>query len=368
MSRVALRVGLVAPHPPGPGGIIQWTKMISAYAATRADVRLYMADTTPRWRAFLDLARWKRVFGGGLQLIKDCIRVLTLMYSHPDVLHITTSGQLGTIRDLMVMTVARLYSVPVVYHIHFGRIPQLAGSSSLEWQLIARAMRMAHTVIAIDNATVATIRRYMPKTSAVQIPNCIDLSTLPKSSAGVYCERTVLFLGSIHRSKGIEELIEAWSTLQPPGWRLRIVGPSDTEYQRKLFAKYQPQGVEFLGEKPHCEALRLMAEANAFVLPSHTEGFPNVVLEAMALGKAILATRVGAIPEMLGEKCGLLVNAQDTIGLRNALEKLIADEDLRKLIGSRSLERVQSFSVDKVFARYMAVWRNVAGSKLREKL
>ena len=72
----------------------------------------------------------------------------------------------------------------------------------------------------------------------------------------------------------------------------------------------------FSVKKGHDDAMRMLANAEIFVLPSHTEGFPNAVLEAMALAKAIIASRVGAIPEMLADECGLLIEAKDVSGLK----------------------------------------------------
>lgn len=358
MDKVSLRVCLVAPVPPPYGGIASWTMAVREYALSRSDVQFHIVDTATRWRAVHDWTTWKRVVGGGLQLIRDIARILAALRSRPDALHLTTSGQLGIIRDLAIMTISRHFRVPVVYHIRFGRVPQIAIESSGEWRMASRAMRMAQTVIAIDSATAAAIRRYLPEVWVVQIPNCIDPGALPKPSESAHAFRTVLFLGWVVKSKGIEELLNAWAKLQIAGWKLVVVGPCDPGYQQELLSRYQLKGVEFLGEKPHSEALRLMAEADVIVLPSHSEGFPNVLLEAMVLGKPIVATCVGAIPEMLRGDGGMLVEPRDVSGLRNALMEVLGDTELRKRMGEKARElAIQTFTVERVFTQYMAVWR-----------
>ena len=104
-----------------------------------------------------------------------------------------------------------------------------------------------------------------------------------------------------------------------------------------------------------------MAACDLLVLPSYTEGFPNVVLEAMALGKAIVATDVGAIPEMLEAKCGLLVKPKDVQGLTTVLRSLLNDGNLRTELGNRARERaLANYSIDVVFPRYMSLWRQPA--------
>ena len=66
----------------------------------------------------------------------------------------------------------------------------------------------------------------------------------------------------------------------------------------------------------------LLSASDVFVLPSYTEGFPNVIIEAMAMGKPIIATSVGAIPEMLDEGCGVVVPPKDADSLQKALQKV----------------------------------------------
>lgn len=359
-----LRICLVAPVPPPHGGIGHWTLMVLRNATERIDVQLEIVDIAPRWRAIDDLAAWKRVLGGGLQLLRDLYRVLWRLRHHPHVIHLTTSGQFAIIRDLAIMTIAKRFNVPIIYHIRFGRVPQEVGKQSREWLLLARAMRMAHTVIVIDARTAQAIQRFLPYVRVVNIPNCINAHSFLQPTMNSDSGKTVMFLGWVIPTKGVEELVQAWAELQPAGWRLLIVGPGNTEYQQRLIEKYHPAQLEFLGEKSHNKAMRLMADADVFVLPSYTEGFPNVVLEAMALGKPIIATREGAIPEMLADGCGVLVNKQNTLELRDALLKVLKDSDLRRCLGARARERVlQEYSIESIFSQYMAIWRQAAVQK-----
>ena len=292
----------------------------------------------------------------------DLPRVVAQLRRHPDVLHLTTSGQLAVVRDLAVMAASAHFGVPVIYHIRFGRVPELAGGRSREWRVLARAMRRAHTVLVIDADTERAVQDSLPDVRVVRVSNCVDTTNLPQVTEQAGGERTVMFLGWVIPTKGIEELVQAWAQLRPDGWRLLVVGPGKTEYQNQLLAKYGPKALEFSGEQPHDEAMRLLAAADVFVLPSYTEGFPNVVVEAMALGKPIVATRVGAIPEMLRDGGGILVDRQDVGGLARAMAQVMADSDLRLHLGTRARQRaVSEYSLESVFAQYLAVWRGAAG-------
>lgn len=365
MADDPLRLCLVAPLPPPQGGIARWTVLVRACAARCAGLQLDLLDTAPRWRAVDDLARWKRALGGGGQLLRDLARFAARLRAHPHVVHLTTSGQLAVLRDLCFLALARRARVPVVYHLHFGRVPEIAAAGTREWRLLALAMRRAHTVAPIDAATEAAIRARLPEVRVVRVPNAVDLATLPPPGP---MSRTVLYLGWVIPSKGIEELIQAWADLRPAGWRLCLVGPGDPAYRQALLERHAPEGVDFTGELPHAAALRALAAAEIFVLPSHTEAFPNVVLEAMALGKAIVATAVGAVPELLGEDRGVLVPPRDVASLRQALAEVLANETLRRRLGEAAGDRARTaYALETVFAGYLALWRRVAAGLEEEE-
>jgi glycosyltransferase involved in cell wall biosynthesis len=168
-----------------------------------------------------------------------------------------------------------------------------------------------------------------------------------------------MFLGWVIPTKGVGELVEAWSRLNPKGWRLIVAGPVEEAYKAELLKTHRPEGVEFTGELGHEEAMKLMAGADLFVLPSYTEGFPNVILEAMALGRPIVATAVGAIPEMLSDGCGVLIKPRSAEELAEALSRVLSDPGLREGLGSRARTRaLEEFSLGAVFARYRELWKS----------
>jgi glycosyltransferase involved in cell wall biosynthesis len=360
MNAPQLRVCLVAPLPPPYGGIGNWTLLVRRYAQARNDVYLDIVDTAPRWRAIDDLSLWKRAIGGGAQLLRDYVRFLRLLRRRPDVIHLTTSGQLAVVRDIAILATARWAGVRSVYHIRFGRIPQIAQENTREWRMLARAIRLANCVVAIDPATADAIRRRAPQVRTLRIPNGVDLEALPapgKASA----LRTVLFLGWVIPAKGMAELVQAWAESVVEGWRCVVAGPGSGRYREELLQRFHPEHLEFLPEQSHDDAMRLMASADVFVLPSHTEGFPNVILEAMALGRPIIAAGVGAIPEMLAGDCGVLVPPKDAAALGAALRRMCSDAALRESVGARARARAHAeYAMARVLEQLVSAWRQGA--------
>lgn len=353
---------LVSPLPPPYGGIAHWTAMVTAYAGRRPDVELVVVNTAPRWRSIHNNGVLLRAIGGGLQLLRDVARLVRALAGHRfGVVHLTSSGHLAAVRDLFVSYVAAIFGVGLVYHIRFGRIPEIAAANELEWRLIRRVINRAATVVLIDQATFFAIRRYAPNARAMLVPNCVNVSELPVRTAVVAEVKTALFVGWVIPTKGVSELVEAWANLRPQGWRLEIVGPGNVDYQASLLQKFAPENLVFVGELPHAQAMVRIANCDLFVLPSYTEGFPNVVVEAMALGRPIVATDVGAIPEMLDGNAGLLVRAGDSNALGEALSKLMTDSTLREDMGSRAFAKAMSlFTIDVVFHAYMQIWRRAS--------
>ena len=355
-----LRVCLVAPRPPPYGGIGHWTALVRRFAHSRTDIQLQIVDTAPRWRAIDDQSIWKRLIGGGLQLVRDYARFWRVLRTRPDVVHLTTSGQFAIIRDLVILASARCKGISAIYHLHFGRVPQMAAANTWEWRMLARAIRMAHVVIAIDRETASTIAQHFPKGRTIQLPNGVDLQVLPTCGRSAALT-TVLFLGWVIPTKGVGELVQAWKKLNINGWRCVVAGPRAENYREELRQRFQPEHLEFLPEQSHDDAMQLMAAADVFVLPSYTEGFPNVIVEAMAMGKPIIATRVGAIPEMLAGECGVLVPPRDADALCAALRLVLSDADLRTALGAKAHDKARTeYAMDKVFEQCVSIWREAA--------
>ncbi len=359
-----LNVCLVSPFPPPYGGIAHWGRLIDGYAKSRQEVRLTVIDIAPRWRSIHDKGVVKRVLGGGLQMCRDMAKLLSVLFrENIGVVHLTTPGRLAVFRDVGVLTVSRIFCIPLVYHIRFGRIPDIVEQNSWEWRLIKFVVRHVYCVIAIDNKTASSIRQAIPSANVEIVPNCMNLSALPVQQENVQSCKSVLFAGWVVPTKGIDELLRAWEALNPFEWKLQLAGPGDSEYIAERMKRFAHSRVEFLGELSHDKVMISMANCSVFVLPSHTEGFPNAVLEAMALGRAIVATAVGAIPEMLDNgKCGVLVSPHDVEGLVKALAKVIGDESFRKDLGKRARSRAaNNYSIVKVFDKYVSIWGSASG-------
>lgn len=155
----------------------------------------------------------------------------------------------------------------------------------------------------------------------------------------------VLFVGLLVPVKGVEILVEALSAWNAKGhWTCVLVG--DGPLSEELQGLAEDAGIDgqmrFVGRRSSREIPQWMQAADLLVLPSYSEGRPNVVLEAQACGIPVVATRVGGTAELVVEgETGLLVDSGASAQLRAALEALRDDAEQREKMGRRARAHIE---------------------------
>jgi len=184
-------------------------------------------------------------------------------------------------------------------------------------------------------------------------------------------ERVVLAVGRLSREKAQIDLISAFKLMRDnnPQLKSKVVIVGDGPERATLAAAVRSCGFEkdvvFAGQQSEVRPYYAMAEV--FVLPSHSEGSPKVLLEAMAADVAIVATTVGGVPEMIEDnQSALLVPANNPSGLSAAISRLLTDDDLAgRLTSNASALVVNRFSPEEYVRSLMKIYRGVAQ---REKI
>jgi teichuronic acid biosynthesis glycosyltransferase TuaC len=145
----------------------------------------------------------------------------------------------------------------------------------------------------------------------------------------------ILFIGNLLETKGIRELLEAFSRLRARRRSAELIVIGQGPLVGMLRECESGGGVRLLSKLSDKELALWQAAANIFTLPSYSEGCPNVVLEALACGRPVISTRVGGIPELVGEGDGILVPPADARALEDALEFALASSWDESAIASR---------------------------------
>ncbi len=167
----------------------------------------------------------------------------------------------------------------------------------------------------------------------------------------------LLSVGRLSQEKAHIDLIAAIQELSQRNSKLRVrlvlVGEGPERHHLELTAKRLKVNVKFVGQVK--DVRPYFAAADIFVLPSHSEGSPNVLLEAMAAGVPIIATNVGGVPEMVtAEKTALLTPARDPEALSKAIERMLKTEDLARKLSAAARERVQTHYSPQARTRQLA--------------
>ena len=214
------------------------------------------------------------------------------------------------------------------------------GASAPERWLIRMALRLPNLVIAQSGFAGRVIRDAGCNAEIVQVPNWSHAAPDPAPRGQATQPECLFIAGQEARRKGAAELIAAASILHGRGcsvrFRLIAVPP---RLAAEIEALALP-GITMQGPASHAAVLAAMRECEIFLLPSHGEGFPNSLVEAMAAGMACIATPVGAVPEMAGGGGMLTVPVGDADALADAIERLVQSPRLRAVLGERARQTV----------------------------
>ncbi len=196
-----------------------------------------------------------------------------------------------------------------------------------------------------------------------EVPNAVasELFGLTRSPAG---DRLV-FVGALAPLKRPRDLVDAHAALlgERPSLTTSFCGPAEDAGYAAEMRRASPRGVVWEGVVTRARLLELLAHATAVVLPSRQENVPMVIAEAMAAGVPVVATRVGGVPEMVGDGVtGFLYEPGDTGALVERLGKLLADPALVARMGDAGRQRARErYSPPAVAAATIGVYRELLG-------
>jgi glycosyltransferase involved in cell wall biosynthesis len=230
------------------------------------------------------------------------------------------------------VSLARLLDVPAVIKVH-GSDMNVAARNPLVAVNLRWALPRARRVIAVSRPLGDTVAAFgVPRERIDIVPNGVDgelfrprdrITARAELGHAADSRRWLLYVGRLEEDKGVLDLLEAFSLLarRRSDVRLAIVGDGRARAAcARAAAGWLGDRVLVAGPRPLAEVPRWMAACDALVLPSWAEGTPNVVLEALACGRRVVATRVGGTPELVsGPDLGELVTPRDPAFLAEAL-------------------------------------------------
>ena len=273
---------------------------------------------------------------------------------------------------VVAVALGRRYGVPVLITEQAPWGEWLATHPLVRRQAVWAA-RNATFQIAISTAVQRSIERFTGSLEHLRVvPDAVDHSqfTLPSNGTKKIPNR-VLFVGVIRPVKGVDVLLRAMRLLTDRGLDLELVLIGEGH-----FRKYREEQdrlerwsgelgladrVHFVGRKPLPELVRAMQESALLVLPSHAESLGMVLVEALACGTPVVATRCGGPEDIVDDGVGVLVPPDDPEALANGMTSVLSDPGRfdPQALRAHALSR---FGADVVSARMAELYRGALGS------
>lgn len=291
--------------------------------------------------------------------VSQCFLLSVLFLSKPDVVNLHYIGD-----NAFYLIIARILK-------KFNLIVSIHGPERLNRRIgrnviIKKLIKQADMIIANSQHSLNKVENLYSniRDKSVVIDNGIYLEEFDNVNGYKKEKRYIFSARRFSFSKGMDLLVRAFSIVHQHYSDIKLLLAGDgkdkikcEEISKKLkIIDY----IIFLGAISHSKVISLLKSCEIFVLPSRKEAFGIVLLEAMACGKPIVATRVGGVPEVVREgENAILVEPESPQALAEGIVKLLENSDLAKRFGERGREIVKNFTWDKIVERYINTYNSV---------
>lgn len=379
-TRGRLRILLVSPTPPPMAGIERFAQdILGSKLARHHRVDLFRTNIPSEWRPQAGTVKhtWNILKRDGfLGVFKTLTFVVSqffqlfrlLRQEKYDVMHVLSTGGYGFFRNAVHIWLARRAGVRTMFHI-LGQI-DLLYETSPGWlrPVISRSLDLADLHV-LQSPGLADFVRPLTRRPAYSILNGVRTEALRAPDGYAHGSGPVVqvvSVGTLGHKKGTYDLLEAAARLRVRSAPVQftLVGGGEVGHFRELAeSKGLGSTVTFAGPVTDDHRNEILKGADIFVLPSHAEGQPIALLEAMAVGLPIVSSTVGSIPEVIKEKNGFLITPGDVDALVSCLERLVDDPDLREAQGRHNaLEAQAKYSLHRVMTEIDGLYAVLLGA------
>ena len=244
-----------------------------------------------------------------------------------DILHTTTSGSLGSYRDIRVAKLCKKYGIKSIMHCRYGCITEDYQSKGLVGILLRKSMSLFDQIWVLDSRSYNTLKGIPTLADKVHLtPNSIEVNEPMNPTPKEY--KRVAFIGNLIPTKGLYELVEACTRTEV---RLDVIGPGADEVVTKIkdmAGDKLNKSIFIHGKLQNPEAVKFMHDVDVVALPTYYpwEAFPISIIEAMSLSKMVISCPRAAVKDMLtdleGNPCGMLVAPKSADAIVEAIEWL----------------------------------------------
>jgi glycosyltransferase involved in cell wall biosynthesis len=291
---------------------------------------------------------WDSPNTSSIRLMYHSLERLHLKYDF-DLFHAFFIYPIGYVAALL----AEAYGKKLIVSIRGNDINQYIFSPE-KATFLQTALRRADFITSVARDLLVKAETLTPvlKKSRVIFNSVIPRNGNPASLNLPVMEESVIgAVGRFKHSKGLPYLLKAFQSIrnERKGFLLLVgdIREEEQAVQNRYLSRFGSQGIHLTGPVPHEAVDSYLRRMDVFVLPSLSEGCPNVLLEAMAAERAIIATRTGAVPEIISHgESGLLVDVGDSRQIAEAIRWVFDHPGEAKKMGERARQKIGDFSLD----------------------
>lgn len=282
---------------------------------------------------------------------------------NPDILHSQSASTAG----ITCLFIKKMLKKPFIIYFRGGDI-----NDAGRFDLLVNKALLSSCDFALALTDDMKNKISIDKSKIAVIPNGIDISRFngikkeaARMSLGISADdKVLLYAGSLRPEKGVSFLIKSVSIIKRdfPDIKLLIVGDGKDRYEmEKLSKELQLDcNIRFVGRVKNEEVPQYFILSDIFILASLMEGFPNVLLEAMAAGLPIICTNVCGLPEIVSDgKNGYLIDPCDPAAIAEKVSIILNDEELKKTISYNNKKKSIEFSLEKTAEKLEEVYKGI---------
>ena len=374
-----LKVLLVGPIPPPMGGIVRYCQDIMASELRHKNEIVLFQDNIPHhYRPTITTAKntWNIISRDGLSstikvfsfVLKKFVQLdVILTKDKYDIIHVLSTAGYGFFRNTVHIILAKRHGVKTVFHL-LGQIDDLYREANpLLKKIVSFCLNRADVHI-VQSPLLVDFVRGITKRPVYSIFNGVRTEQLTSPDGYAHssgCNVEVVTLGYLGYQKGTFDILEVVRRIKDilPSLRFTFLGGGDVEKFRKLAEeKSIADRVRFLGKVEDDVRIKMLQTSDIFLLPSHAEGQPIALLEAMAAGLPIISSTVGSIPEIVkaGEN-GFLVEPGDIDTISKYIEILSRDAFLREQMGRFNMQEAKKkYELKRVMREIQELYEKVS--------
>ena len=356
---------ILGPHRAGVSGVVSHVNLLMD-STLGDDVELVHFQVGSEGRQESAIGRWLRLAVSPFTLFA------TILFRQVSIVHLNTSmNARGFWRDLVYMAIAKLLRARVVYQVHGGKLPHEFSSGSARFtRFVRKVLYWPELVVVLAQVELDAYRIFVPEQHVVALPNAIDwgpFAQVPTVRSRSEYPLRLCYIGAVAREKGLYEALQGVRLANELGVDVRLVVAGEGAEQDRLRRYAAALGitpkVAFIAPVTGAAKIRLLSTSDALLMPSYSEGLPYALLEAMAAGVPVVATPVGAIPDVITHGIhGLIIPPRDGRAIAEVLVRLAGDREQLSWMSRACRKRVRAaFSIERLAAEFRLHYAALAG-------